>query len=107
MAATIITTGRTDLDAYFAKGDIHLDKWDHTPVLVFLSGADGENVVTVTLVHNEAELLDYPDDTPCMSQWRGKYRSDFFKFTVGDFRAFLRKDRERLAKLGVRFLKDI
>jgi hypothetical protein len=98
--ATIVTAGRTDLDDYFTKGDFATQAvYAHTPLLVFL---EGETEVTIKLIGSREELLHYPDETKVMGQWRGKGRSDFFQYTVGQARAAWVKEKERLAKLGIR-----
>jgi hypothetical protein len=49
----------------------------------------GDSVTEVRIIDNKEELLALPDETPVMSQWSGQWRSDFFHFTVGDFRKFI------------------
>jgi hypothetical protein len=50
---------------------------------VFLITGD---TVEVGIVDNAKKLLELPDDTKVMSQWRGEWRSDYFQFKVGDLR---------------------
>lgn len=77
----VITSGRTDVSDYFERSGIRdWKRLSHTPLLVFQ--VDG-NTVTVKIVDNPRKLLEYPDDTKLMGQWRGEWRSDFFQFTVG------------------------
>ncbi len=81
------TAGRTDLEQYFSiSGVFKNTKLTHTPLLVFVTS---EDTVTVEIIDRAKELLNYPDATPVMGQWRGEWRSDFFQFTVGQYRAFL------------------
>lgn len=87
MGMKIITTGRIDLDEYFKLGGIREHKkLTHTPFLVFKVFAD---TVEVKIVDNAKTLLEYPDDTHVMAQWKGQWRSDFFQFKVGDFRRYV------------------
>lgn len=82
----VVTTGRTDVEAYFEQSGIRESKkLKHTPLLVFVE--DG-HTVEVKIVDNAAALLTYPDRTKVMGQWRGQWRSDFFQFTVGQLRTY-------------------
>ncbi|HEY3054040.1 MAG TPA: hypothetical protein VGK04_11705 [Thermoanaerobaculia bacterium] len=45
--------------------------------------------VEVKLVFSAKDLLTFPEDTKVMAQWRGQYRSDFFQFTVAQFRNYI------------------
>src|SRR5512133_3814015 len=81
-----VLAGHTDVEDYFEKSDVFkASKLTHTPFLVFLVS---DRSVQVNLVTSAAELLHFPDDTPVMGQWRGEWHSDFFQFTVGQYRAF-------------------
>ena len=85
----INTSGRTDIEAFFEKSDIRYYKdLGHTPALVF--NVEGDTV-HVIIVNNPSELLLYPDSTKVMMQWKGQWRSDFFQFTVGEYREHLNK----------------
>ncbi len=80
----IVLGGRTDIDDFFRlSGVLDIERLDHTPLLVFVAT---EDTVEVRIVQKPAELLSFPDETPVMGQWRGEWRSDFFRFTVGQFR---------------------
>lgn len=83
------TYGRTDLESLFSKsGIIEAKKLNHHPFIVFMP-IDYEMGVRVEVVDNAQDLLAmYPDDTPVMVQWPGQWRSDFFKFTVGQMRDY-------------------
>jgi len=94
--AKIITTGRTDLKDFFERsGNFSADKLLHTPFLVFL---EKEDAIHVKIVDNAEQLLSFPDETPVMGQWQGNYRSDFFQFTVGDYRPYAEEKRKRWEK---------
>ncbi len=83
----IILDGRTDIDDYFEKsGVLFYERLNHTPLLVFVAS---EESVRVRIVDRPAELLSLPDETQVMGQWEGQWRSDFFQFTVGDYRRHL------------------
>jgi len=84
MAVEVITSGRTDVKEYFQESGIReYKKLKHTPLLVFLRG---EGVVEVEILECADKLLAYPNDTKVMGQWKGEWKSDFFQFTVGQFR---------------------
>lgn len=40
------------------------------------------------IVRNATKVLEYADDCWVMAQWRGKTRSDWFRFTVKDLRNY-------------------
>jgi hypothetical protein len=94
--AKIITAGRTDIQEFFEKsGNFDTGvKPAHTQCLVFL---EGENAIHVQIAETVERLLLFPDRTPVMAQWQG----DFFRFTVGDYRAFAEK-KQRLEALCIR-----
>jgi hypothetical protein len=56
----------------------------HTPFLAFVRLVGVAPVARVDIVYRWRDLATYPDDTPVLVQWAGKYRSDFFTFTVGE-----------------------
>lgn len=90
----IETYGRTDLADLFSKsGILESKKLNHYPFLVFTTRSYNnlDIGVRVNVVNNSRDLLkNYPDETPVMVQWRGHWKSDFFKFRVGDLRSYLR-----------------
>lgn len=80
----IITAGRADTDDYFkSSGVLDSEKLSRTPFLVFVEDSD---CVRVQIIESIKKLLTYPDETKVMGQWEGKWRSDFFQFTVRDAR---------------------
>jgi len=82
----IILDGRVEIDAFFKRSGVFDNEWlNHTPLLVFIAS---ETSVTVRIINKPNELLSLPDDTQVMGQWRGKYRSDYFQFTVGQYRPY-------------------
>jgi len=94
MATAIILPGRTDVDSYFKLSRVFdAEHLNHTPLLVFSIEND---TVRVSLVHNPTELLSMEDDTQVMGQWRGEWRSDFFRFSVGQYRQFVNAKDETL-----------
>jgi len=91
----IITAGRTDIQDYFSKSGLFDDgkkKLMHTPFLVFIRSGE---VLTVQIVSTPDMLLRLADEVKVMGQWPGVNRSDYFQFTVGQYRAFA---KERVAK---------
>jgi hypothetical protein len=82
----IILDGRVDIDAFFKCSGVFDSEWlNHTPLLVFTAS---EASVTVRIINKPNELLFLPDDTPIMGQWRGQWHSDYFQFTVGQYRLY-------------------
>ena len=87
----IITAGRTDIKSYFElSGVLQATNLNHTPFIVFRT--DGVNV-SIAIAHSVNELLTYPETTQVMGQWIGKYRSDFFQFTVKDVKDFMKNEQ--------------
>jgi hypothetical protein len=83
----ITLAGRTDIDEYFKlSGVFESERLTHTPLLVFITDQDA---VTVRIVDKPTDLLSFPDEIPVMGQWTGQWRSDFFQFTVGQYRQHL------------------
>jgi hypothetical protein len=90
----ILLDGRTDVETYFkSSGVFDSERLDHTPLLAFIVSNE---TVKVRIIDKPAELLSLADDTAVMGQWRGEWRSDFFQFTVGQYRQFVEAKLERL-----------
>ena len=90
----ITLAGRTDIDEYFKlSGVFESERLTYTPLLVFTTDQDA---VTVRIVDKPTDLLSFPDETPVMGQWTGQWRSDFFQFTVGQYRQHLATKLEPL-----------
>ena len=86
MTVKIVTAGRKDVDDFFKLSDVFTaERLNHTPLLVFIAT---EDAVQVRLLDHAHDLLSFPDDTPVMGQWRGAMHSDFFQFTVGQYRTY-------------------
>ena len=87
----IITNGRTDIEDFFKLSGIReYRKLNHCPVLVFTQYKNEK--VNVEIVDKPIELLSFPDDFKAMAQWRGEWRSDFFQFTIGEFKEYIRNN---------------
>lgn len=80
-----------------------IDNPSHYPVIAFLDEP--------TPLNDKNQILNLPDDTKCMGQWRGENRSDYFQFTAGQYKrhdaleaeqARIRneKEKERLEKVA-------
>ena len=90
----ILLDGRTDVEDYFRlSGVFDSERLNHTPLLVFVAS---EDTVKVHIVDKPTELLSFDDATPVMGQWRGEWRSDFFQFTVGQYRRYVETKYEPL-----------
>lgn len=85
MGVKIHTAGRKDTRDLFRLHIGREAKLVHSPLLVFTPV--GETIM-VDQVFKGADLLPYPDETKVMVIWPGKWRSDFFQFTVGEYRDF-------------------
>lgn len=82
----LVLSGRTDIEDLFRLSGLREYKvLNHTPFLAFKVQGDK---LTVDIVRSMPALLAYPDETKVMVQWTGKWRSDFFHFSVGDLRAY-------------------
>ena len=88
--AKIITAGCTNAQEFFEKiGNVDTGvKPVHFASLVFL---EGENTIHVQIAETVERLLLFPDRTPVMAQWQGNDGSHFYRFTVGDYRAYAEK----------------
>jgi len=80
---------RRQLAEYFSKCLTKSDEsveLQHNKVLVFniLGG-----VVTVEPVNYWISIVNYDDNCLCIGPWPGKTRTDYFRFTVKDFKLFL------------------
>jgi hypothetical protein len=92
----IITAGRTDTKDLFEIGDpFQWERLNHTPFLVFVEDGD---TLRVEIVNSKKKLLAYPNDTKVMVQWKGEFSSDFFQFTVGDYRPYVPKEKPKLTQ---------
>lgn len=82
---------RSDVDHLFSKyAPFSNGKRPHQPFIV-LQVADGKMRVTVD--DDPASVLaNYPDTSVVLVQWPGKWKSDFFKFTVAEAKAQLKGD---------------
>lgn len=48
--------------------------------------------VNLDLVYTAEELLEMPDTTRVLAQWKGKKRSDFYEFNVGCLRKYIEEN---------------
>lgn len=79
---TIVTSGRSDLETLFKSSGVLDGQLVHNPFLAFVAD---DGVVTVAIVSSAKELVStYAPETPVMVQWPGRWRSDFFRCTVGE-----------------------
>jgi len=102
----VVTSGRQDLVDFFEKDNGDGDSvHSGNPYIVFVV-SNKTKEVTVKIIDSEKDLLTYSDDTKVMKQWEGQWRSDFFQFTVGQFRdAILKKNRK--AEEYIKLAKEI
>lgn len=83
---------RKDAAAFFSDSGYYgsARRWNHCPLLAFVA-TDDQVEVQILDSQSEVRRSPLPDSTPCMQQWRGEWRSDFFKFTLGEARAALNR----------------
>ena len=81
---------RTDTTDFFKLSGYYgsVKRWSRYPLLAFVAT---EAAVAVQILSSQSEVKQsaLPDSTPCLQQWGGEWRSDFFRFTLGDARAAL------------------
>lgn len=93
--------GAGQIDALFTKSrgqfgdparvrDFGAPNQSHNPFLVILVDVPN-HTVSIEIVRNSQALLSFPDETPVLAQWPGQYRSDWFHFTVSDWRAHVER----------------
>lgn len=88
-------SGRTDVADFFEQSGIRsYAVLNHTPILAFVYSSlcgpeERDDGLQVRIIAKPVDLLSLDDAVKCMAQWQGKHRSDFFQFTVGQFRAHL------------------
>ena len=86
MTVQIVTAGCKDVDDFFKLSNVFTTaKLTHTPLIVFIAT---EYAVQIRLLDHARDLLSFQDDTPVMGQWRRTMRSDFFQYTVGQYRVY-------------------
>lgn len=85
---------RNDYVNYFDySSERGIDNPSHFPILVTFIDENGKPKVRA--LKNKNELLDLPDDTQCVGQWRGENRSDFFEFTALQYKQHVENARKR------------
>jgi hypothetical protein len=86
----IVLAGRTDLKDFFSLSGIRESrKLSHHPFIVFIEKKDE---IIVEIVDSPARLIEFPASTKVMAQWGGKWASDFFQFTAGDLKEYIRQN---------------
>ncbi len=90
MSKVIINNVRTEVQSYFHLSGIRETKrLSHHPFIVFTEAED----IKVEIIDSAKELLEkYPDETKVLAQWGGQWSSDFFTFTVGQLREFIKNN---------------
>lgn len=83
----VVTAGRKDLADYFK---LHVGKQGKLPNSPLLAFRHTDSGIAVEIVIKPEELLSLPDETPVMGIWPGQWKSDYFQFTVRDYREFYR-----------------
>ena len=52
----------------------------------------GKTQMKVDIVYTAEELLNMPPTTKVLAQWKGKTRSDYYKFTVRDLKKHINEN---------------
>lgn len=88
MSQVLLPETRHDTERYFELSGIReSSKLKHHPFIVFRE----LDLVKVEICHSIKDLIaEYPDETKVLAQWRGQWSSDFFKFTVGELKKYLK-----------------
>jgi hypothetical protein len=69
---------------FWVKSDVlSTMKHEHHPFLLWVGPLE------VKIIKTLDEVLDYPDDSFVIKQWKGEWRSDFFQFSVADIRSHI------------------
>lgn len=77
-----IPFGRTDFEEFFKITNIlEFADFKLSPMLVFVQKDDSVSVQECLSIES---LVNYPEDAVILQLWPGKWRSDYFKFTVKD-----------------------
>lgn len=72
-------------DFWQLSGVLDSTKWTHNPFIV-LQEESQTTTLQVHILEKLADVLQYPDQCVVLKQWPGRWRSDFFKLTVGMLR---------------------
>lgn len=90
--AVFKTIGREDVENFFPI----VEKWlrdrvpcKQHPILCFEEKSRPKEII-VHICTTVSAMLYFPPKTKVMVQWPGKWRSDFFHFTVGEFQTWLK-----------------
>jgi hypothetical protein len=90
---SIITSGRTDLNDFFhLSGLREYKKLSMYPLIVFV---EKDQDIIVEILYRADHLMDYANETKVMAQWGGQYCSDFFQFTVGQFKDYVAQNPKK------------
>jgi len=83
-----IQTNRTN-DFCTLSGSLTSGRLQHHPFIVLNMTGKNKEILSIEIVNNADELIrNYSVETKVLAQWPGRWRSDFFSFTVGDIKLF-------------------
>ena len=72
--------GDTD-DMFRLAGVLSWAKLNHTPFIAIFGGPDA---IMVAVIDSAKKAAALPEETVLLVQWKGEYRSDFFRTTAGE-----------------------
>ena len=75
---------RGDKEAFLDSDNVFYDQLKLSPYIAFVE--KDENIIVRVIIKVD-EVLELPDETKLMCLWPGKYRSDYFQFSVAELKA--------------------
>lgn len=88
---------RKDLEDFFRISGIRqVQERKHNAILVI-----DEKNKTITVEKSPERLISgaYDEDTDVLCQWPGKFRSDFFKFTIKEFKDYIAQNPKNTTEI--------
>lgn len=84
---SVTLSGKSATSTFFEKSGIR--RGTNQAQRPFLAFSRKNNKVNVEIVEDIRTLVRMPRKTRVMTQWEGKNRSDFYRFTVGDLQEYI------------------
>ena len=90
VSGTNVQNGTENFERFMEVSGVRSTRYrTHNPFLILESGKRDMKVVIEDKVQR---IPDYPKNAVVLVQWAGKWRSDFFQFTVKDFVDYCKKN---------------
>lgn len=80
---------RSDLNDFFKLSGVMQGDNKHSNIIV-LEVVNDKLVLVEIPKESMASLLNRPDDTIIIARWPGKWRSDCFRFSVGQWKEWMK-----------------